>query len=97
MTDLDQIVLASKFGRRRVATVLHHQETRRNFYWHQCELAAVGALQVVFFAASTGPFEQAFFASLAMLCITCGEREARRMRACGRYHQCNRSLEVIGI
>lgn len=97
MTEFDQVTHALKFGRRRVALVLHHQETRRHFFWHQFELAIVGAMHLVFFAMSMNVVAQGVFVALALLCFTTGEREARRMRACGRYHQCNRSLEVIGI
>ena len=98
--DAEDYLKALKFGRGRAGLVLHHQETRRSFYWHQAELAAVASLNITLFAASSVMAlgsGRALFASLALLCLTCGRREAQRMRACGRYHQCKRSLETVGI
>jgi hypothetical protein len=35
--------------------------------------------------------------SLALVMIQQGTQEAKRMRACGRYYQTNRSVEVLGF
>lgn len=93
----EPVMAAMKFGRARMMLVLRHQEVSREFYSHQIQLAAVAATQLLFYLFTEAEIGRAFFLGLALLCITTGEREARRMRACGRYHQCKRSLEVVGI
>jgi hypothetical protein len=84
-----------KFGRARMLRVLDHHEVRRSFYWRQFDLALVAGVEFGFFVFSGEA--QIVFAILTLLCVICGASEAKRMRACGRYHQCRRSLEAIGI
>lgn len=101
MTSERQILVSAKFGRSRLMTVARHHDVRREFVFRQLELVVLGATNLIFYALSTVMFApwvgHAVFAAIALLCITTGEREARRMRACGRFHQCKRSLEVLGI
>lgn len=91
------VVLAStKFGRDRMMTVVRHQETVREFKSRQIELVGMAVLQLVTWSVSSSEI------GILCLCVfflvaTTGRDEARRMRACGRYHQCLRSIEVIGI
>lgn len=93
---IDPFLKALKFGRKRALRILHHDQVRSSFYKRQVSLAWASAVLLLCCAASSGlPHE--VFACLVLLCTGAGEREARRMRACGRYHQCKRSLEVIGI
>jgi hypothetical protein len=82
-----------RYGGRRAIARQGHNETRRAFVLRQRQLAIVAALQLAVYAF-TGVW---MFALLAVLAVSAGEGEARRMRACGRYWQCKRSMEVIGI
>lgn len=97
MTEFDQITRAARFGMSRVDTVMRHQETARHFRLRQPALAVLAAMFLVGFSLGNRTWPRDFSVSMAMLLIIAGATEARRYRACGRIHQCKRSLEVIGI
>lgn len=82
-----------KFGGKRALARDLHNDRRREFRLRQYELAAAGAWCLIL-ALCVGA---AYFAPFVVLFFTTAEREARRHRACGRYWQCRRSIEVIGI
>jgi hypothetical protein len=95
--DLAPIQKAMKFGPRRTLRVLEHQQNIRVFLNRQYELAAIAVFNLIFFVCSGYSAPGIFFLVIGLTCIAFGTSEARRMLACGRFHQCNRSLEVVGI
>lgn len=82
-----------RFGRERAFTRLKHRDRIREFALRQRQLATIGAVEIAFFIFSQHPV----FSGLALLFFTTATRECWRMRACGRYWECKRSVEVIGI
>jgi len=82
-----------RFGGKRALARDLHNDRRREFLLRQRQLILTGALFIGALIVS----DIYWFAPLAALLFTTAEREARRHRACGRYWQCKRSLEVIGI
>jgi hypothetical protein len=82
-----------RFGGQRALIRDQHNDRHREFRARQFQLAAAGAwcILLALFAGIE------YFGPFVILFFTTAEREARRHRACGRYWQCNRSIEVIGI
>lgn len=82
-----------KFGGRRALARDLHNDRKREVLLRQRQLAIIGTLFIGAFAIT----QVSAFALLAVLLFTTAAREAKRFRACGRYWQCRRSIEVIGI
>lgn len=81
------------FGRDRAFTRLHHRDRLRDFRWRQYQLAGTGGMFILFFLFT----QIVVFAILAVVMFSTATRECWRMRACGRYWQTKRSVEIIGI
>ena len=82
-----------RYGGPRALRRDRHRERVREFVLRQRQLAATGGLFIVAYVVS----DVGLFAALAALMFSTATPECRRMRACGRYWQCKRSIEVIGI
>jgi hypothetical protein len=97
MSDTDEMSVFLRdvrlWGRARAFTRLDHADRKRTFIHRQYDIAAAGAVLMIGYVL-TGSF---VFPPLITLLFTTGARECWRMRRCGRYWQCNRSLEVLGI
>jgi hypothetical protein len=85
-----------RYGGVRAEARDRHRGERQKFKRRQQDLAAAAVVEFGF-ALIIGGRAGMFLALLGLFVVQCGVAETRRMRACGRYHQCNRSMEVIGI
>lgn len=82
-----------RFGPKRTLARDAHRDRIREFMLRQKQLSAAGFVQFAFYIVSGS---HPFFAMLGALLFMTAIDECRRMRACGRYWQCKRSIEVIG-
>lgn len=81
-----------RHGKDRADRRRRHIDIRRDFRRRQIQLAAVGCWLILLFVISS----VFLLGALALLVFSTATDECRRMRACGRYWQCKRSIEVIG-
>jgi hypothetical protein len=77
--------------------VLNNQDRLRRYRWRQYELMALVAIWGVGWMLTDLLWVKLLSLTIVLIVVQTGTIEARRMRACGRYHQTNRSVEVIGI
>lgn len=80
------------FNRQRARLILDHADIKRQFR-HRAQSCSVLAFAFLVVFALTG---FSFFGAIAILFFSTIIDEMRRMRACGRYWRCQRSIEVIG-
>lgn len=83
-----------RFGRDRAFARMRHREIVRDFKRTQQNQAFVAFWFIGLFSFTDF---RSLFLPLAVAILQKAIAECRRMRACGRYWRCNRSIEVIGI
>ncbi len=76
---------------------LDHDMRKREYRWRQFELLSLAFIWGVGAAFTDIVGLKALGATLALVMIQQATQEAKRMRACGRYYQTKRSVEVLGF
>ena len=84
-----------RFGGRRALIRSDHRRTVQDFKARQRDLALAGSWFLILSLMPTGIWF--VLAALGIVLFTTAKDEAKRMKACGRYWRCKRSMEVLGI